>query len=277
MFLYNIKSWWECHIQHTEFSSGYILIDLLRLLSIPLAFLAFPSIYIGLGIRITFSIIFFAIIIIGIVIYCLTKDARASLQSMVLTAIFLTVGYIFVILAETLLVLYCTCAISFLILQDWTYRISFERQNNKSLLEYIARNDKLSKMKRVRELILYLIVIIGSLTTSYMHWDKTYYEQLKKENINFVSNYSIQEQLYNNSFTQKIANSNWNNGLEQSESLFDIIWDIIQNFKWVQDIIQSLENFKELIGYLGLIMIGVTIVSFFLPIAMRHFKELVSE
>lgn len=276
MFLYNTQNWWKYHIQNTIFSSGYILIDLLRLLSIPLAFLAFPSIYIGLGIRITFLIIFCTIIVIGAVIYYLTKDTKTSLQSMILATIFLTIGYIFVILAETLLVLYWTCAISFLILQDWAYRISFKQNNNESLLEYIDNNNH-SKLKKTIELVSYLLVIISSFIASSTNWNSQSYENLKKEKISFTNNNSISEQLYNNPFTQKIANSNWENGLEQSESLLGQILDIIQNLKWVQDIVQSLERFKVLVEYLGYAMIAFTILAYILPIIIKWASNIINK
>lgn len=268
MFLYNIKKLWEYHMQDKIFSSEYILIDLLRLLSLPLTLLACPNIYIELGIKITFFIICIAVVGIGVIIYYFSEDARTSVQSMALTAIFLIIGYIFVILAEILLVLYWTCAISFLILQDWAYRISFQQNNDESLLEYIDNNNH-STIKKIIELFSYLLVIISSFIASLTNWNNPNYENLKKEKISFVNNNSISEQLYNNPFTAEMANSNWSNSLEQSKSLFEQVCEIIQNLKWVQNTIQSLENFKVLMEYLGYAMIIFTIFAYLLPMITK--------
>lgn len=276
MFLYNIQKWWEDYAQDTIFSSGYILIDLLRLFSIPLALLAFPGIYIGLGIKITFSIILISVITLGAVVYCLTKDTRTSYQSMILSAIFLTIGYIFVILAETLLILYWTCAISFLILQDWCHSISFTQQNSENFLDYVFDKSH-SIIKKIIEIFSYASVIIGSFIASYKNWNNINYENLKKEKISFVNHYSIQEQLYNNSFTQKIARSNWDNSLEQSGSLLEQIWSVIQNLKWIQNIFQSLENLKALIEYLGYVMIIFIIFSYLVPIITKWIGNIIDE
>lgn len=61
MLLYRIENWWENNIKHKIISSEMIWIDLIRLFSIPMALLAFPSIYIGLGLRITLILIAFIV------------------------------------------------------------------------------------------------------------------------------------------------------------------------------------------------------------------------
>lgn len=275
MLLYRIKNWWENNIKYKIISSEMLWIDLIRLFSIPMALLAFPSIYIGLGLSITLILIAFIVFVAGIVIYYSTKDERVVLQSIIVVAIFLIMGYIFVILAETLWALYCVCAFSFLILQDWAYRIGFQKANEESFFDYIF-NKSHKIFKRMIEIVTYFSIILGSIITSVKNWDNADYEKLKNQKIDLGSG-DIAEQLINNPLSQKISKNNFNNSLEQSRDLLGQICDIIKNFKFFKDITQSLENFKELIEYLGLIMIGVTMVSFFLPIVMRHFKELVSE
>lgn len=275
MLLYRIKNWWENNIKHKIISSEMLWIDLIRLFSIPMALLAFPSIYIGLGLSITLILIAFIVFVAGIVIYYSTKDERVVLQSIIVVAIFLIMGYIFVILAETLWALYCVCAFSFLILQDWAYRIGFQKANEESFFDYIF-NKSHKIFKRMIEIVTYFSIILGSIITSVKNWDNADYEKLKNQKIDLGSG-DIAEQLINNPLSQKISKNNFNNSLEQSRDLLGQICDIIKNFKFFKDITQSLENFKELIEYLGLIMIGATMVSFFLPIVMRHFKELVSE
>lgn len=195
---------------------------------------------------------------------------------MILSAIFLTIGYIFAILAETLFILYWACAISFLILQDWCHSISFTQQNSENFLDYVFDKSH-SIIKKIIEIFSYASVIIGSFIASYKNWNNINYENLKKEKISFVNHYSIQEQLYNNSFTQKIAISNWNNSLEQSRSLLEQIWDIIQNLKWIQNIFQSLENFKALIEYLGYAMIIFIIFSYLVPVATKWIGNIIDE
>lgn len=275
MLLYRIKNWWENNIKHKIISSEMLWIDLIRLFSIPMALLAFPSIYIGLGLSITLILIAFIVFVAGIVIYYSTKDERVVLQSIIVVAIFLIMGYIFVILAETLWALYCVCAFSFLILQDWAYRIGFQKANEESFFDYIF-NKSHKIFKRMIEIVTYFSIILGSIITSVKNWDNADYEKLKNQKIDLGSG-DIAEQLINNPLSQKISKNNFNNSLEQSRDLLGQICDIIKNFKFFKDITQSLENFKELIEYLGLIMIGATMVPFFLPIVMRHFKELVSE
>ena len=149
MLLYRIENWWENNIKHKIISSEMIWIDLIRLFSIPMALLAFPSIYIGLGLRITLILIAFIVFVAGIVIYYSTKDERVALQSIIVVAILLIIGYIFVILAETLWALYCVCAFSFLILQDWAYRIGFQKANEENFCDYIS-NKSHKIFKRIR-------------------------------------------------------------------------------------------------------------------------------
>ncbi|WP_205276489.1 hypothetical protein U0021_07065 [Moraxella canis] len=203
-------------------SSNNNYFDLLRLSCLFGTLLSFSIFYIGLGLTITFLIIFF----VATLIFLLFKeDDETAIKLFLFAVAVLILCFFFKILANVLLFLYVFCTICFLILQDWTYRIGHRIFHNDDFNHHIK--DNLLNSNDIKKRILtsitfisYILMFILSIIFAYKNFDIQNYENLKIQKINILSEKDFIKQVINNEFTVKMRVQNWLNSKQQAITAF---------------------------------------------------------